>query len=1246
MHRSSLVLVLLILCSLATATLYSYTGPSVDRVDLGNGVYREDYVTENYSLLYVPLSFMSSQVYSYDRDLTPSDPGEGVGVTVYCPTDQVYMAILYVPENWLTGNRYKLIVSIGYPTHPQGDVWVQKTAGDLSFNGGSWSVSNTEPTTLWMGHVGVWLQNIMLSTSTGEVVDTAGLYVHVKSASEFTYSGGSHDDADFCPCSGYEKWDPSRYRMVSVRDVGGDMWLQEIDGVWYIVVKGDLMGSSQPSQPSQNTGLESKGLWVWGSTIRGYEEEFLNWAIQHGFTDIYVLIKGVSGVVKYDVLNKTVTLKYSNNLNVRIWAWLVGFHDQSHSSPSWDYLVGDWVAPDDLDYRNYIIGIIWNALDPSRGYVDYVPDGVMLDDTFQWPSHSYGGTTEYRVSTITSFVEEVRNVVDNTSTTYSKEVLLGFAPHPEIDWYDESNGWRWAAYEYGQDFGELSKYCDVLVPETYRYGFYSEPVSWITDVVNAVYSEIDSEQPGRSGIVKVYPALVLYYSDTDPTPIDSSSLEEDISAALNATTGFSVFRYAVNSANPGNSLDTYDLPTSDQLTMLDQYQPGSGEGGGNGGSPPPTTGSPWDNTVYGDLRDKAMYHQQPTWYNDGGFSSGEYKGWCGVASLYIALHTLAPDLPARLKAKYPSWSDPSFGRELIEADPYIYDSGSTYAVEALMVYEGIGYDSGTSGYGYSELDDIIEWLNSLDIGITFEYQYVPLSEMRNYLQEGWVAVMNVNTGHYVAVVAYTADNPDDSTKRYYWILDPWPTSYIGPGSTWDPATEDPDGDGYPEFNVTLTWDWRSLIWSRQPHGTTSYYQGIYVMTGHGVNEVFRDQRGDSTLLMVRATYYDSAGKYVLVQLPDQQPSSSTDGEYVVRLLKMVNGYIYSGVPGIVVKEATTLNIIDPVSGTQSSITVNPGSIIMYNVSAKYMVEAAQATFNYGSGCIFEVDPYSSYSSYNVIKIGRARIFIYTGSGTIYDKVVSVVDWFRFTYDAVDDPSKLERLNIPRFRYSLVLMPGGSATEIASGIGQDYLGQIAEFIANGGGYIGICAGSYLPVKGYNTETSWLEIVNATVVAQNPGEGIVTIEFTGDGPVAYGFQGEIEMAYYNGPPLSLGGLESTTTGLPAPLPAGVAEFTSGPNSVLTGKPAILAASYGSGRIVLFSPHPEHDYYSSQGDLPLGKYIWRLLWNAIVYTTGEEAVVEVNVPQPIPEPSHWNVVVIAGISIAILVLVVVRRRRIYKQ
>ncbi|NPA75482.1 MAG: hypothetical protein GXO25_05320 [Euryarchaeota archaeon] len=1102
----------------------------------------------------------------------------------------------------------------------------------------------------------------------------------------------------------------------------------------------------------------SKGIWVWGSTIRGKESEFMQWVIQHNYTDVFVLIKGVSGTVKYDVLSTLLNLTHEYSYSQRIWAWVVGFHDESHANSSWDYLVGDWISPADTGYRSYLASIVRKAIDPSLGYVSYVPYGVMLDDTFQWPSHDYGSNVSYRVATIMDTVAEIKSEIDTVENSTHTIIHLGFAPHPETSYYssDGSGGYyTYSAYEYGQDFGSLATLCDYLAPETYRYGFYDEPSSWIAQVVNDIRNEIQQEHPAIVNDVKIYPALILYNSDTDPTPIYASDLQSDISSALNATDGFNVFRYASASVNPGNGEDAYDYPTTAQESVLDNYVPeqenislataldspliwhtggnatwfgesnisyfggsaaqsgtiGDGEstylyttvtGPGNisfvwkvsselnhdflsfyiddtkiksisgnvsweeetyqidagthtlkwvyakdsSGSAGLDAGwvdyvrwvraqnssGAWNNTEFGDNRDIAIYHQQPTSYNDPAFSSGEYKGWCGVASSYIVLHSLDHDLPARLKTKYPNWVDPEFSRGLIEADPYIYHYGSTYAVESLMVNEGIGYDSGTAGYGYSDLTKIYTWLNSLNIGVKFEYKYVPLSEMKYYLQDGWMGVMNVQTGHYVAVVDYTYDNASDPTKEYFWILDPWPTSYIGPssGTIWNPTTPDPDGDGKDEFNVNLTWTFRRLIWSRQPNGTTSYYQGIYVMTGEGVDKVFRDQNGNGTLIMLHATFYDSSDKYVLFKTPTSIPTDPTVQNDSVRLLKMVNGYLYSRVPGVLTEDNATMRVMNPENGTWSTITVPRGSVILKGVSPYYAYMAAKYTFGYASE-IYEVDINNLSSTVHVLKMKAPRILLYTGTGTIYQKIYDSLIWMRFHVDAYSDPTTLDRLLDPSFRYSIIFMPGGSATDIANGIGETRLREIAQFVANGGGYIGVCAGSYLPIKGYNNATSWLEMVNASVNDTNPGEGEVTIKVVNaNDPVLYGFNGQFTMMYYNGPPLIPGGLSTSTLNLPTPYPTTLATFVSGVSPVLAGRTAILHTTYGSGKIVLFSPHPEHD------EVFPGRYLWRLFWNAIYTTSSENAVIG-QVPV-VPEFPDYEILVVL---LPLLVVIVQRFR-----
>ncbi len=1032
-----------------------------------------------------------------------------------------------------------------------------------------------------------------------------------------------------------------------------------------------LVRSSEPR--SLAIAVDMKGIWVWGSTIRGHEQEFWNWVKQHNFSDIFVLIKGVTGGVcnpKYDVLNALLTLKHSENLNVRIWAWVVGFEDLEATDDDgycdyddeWPFGDSDkWVRPDDQSYVEALINVILNAIDPERGYVNYVPDGVVLDDSFRFPGHYF--TTKYQVETIYNVTAKIVQAVEQVEQKYGVEIPVVFASMPETDACPDDGTWSDTscnAYYYGQDVGYLAKVVDMIFPETYT-SVYGKPSSWVAEVVNDIKADIQNDAPDRASMVKVYPVLILYYSDDNPSPRPASDLQSDIDYALQASSGFSVFRYASANSNPGAGSDTYDLPTSDQLTVLDQYVPSTGTvtttTTTTATTTTPSTGSqdPWNRTEFGDNRDIAIAHQQPvgtgysSYGNDPDVST--YKGWCGIASLYMILHSFVPDLPARLKAKYPSWTDPEFGRDFPEADPYIYHYLSTYAIERLLLYIGGLEDRGEGGYAWSEITQIIDNLNNLGIGVQFEYQYVPLAQMREYLQKGWMAHMNVLTGHYVVVVAYTYDDPNDSTKRYYWILDPWPSSYIGPGNRWDTNVEDPDGDGLPEFNVTLTWIWRKIIWSRQPKGTAVYgsYLMAYVMTGHGVNEVYRDQRGDGTVLMIHLVTNEDANKYVVVILPQTPPDTDAERMCIVRLLKMINGYIYSGVPAVMLLENVTLTITDPETGQSTVATIPAGSVILKGVSPYYARKAAEAAFSdtYGGSYVayhvYEVNPFSSDQNYRVLKMYRIRLMVYTGTGTIYDTILQRIKWFRFNFETFADANAstmTSRLLDSSFRYRLVFMPGGSATEIANTLGSGNLTRIAQFVANGGAYVGICAGSYLPVKGYNDATSMLEIVNATVAYLNPGEGIVTIEINASHPVTWGFKGQIQMAYYNGPPLVLGGLASDTLGIGAPYPSGLAKFVDGPNAVLIDKVAMLATTYGKGRVVLFSPHPEHDYYSTPGDLPLGAYLWRFMWNAIWWSTGEEAEVVV-VPPPVPEPSQYVLLVVIAVVMLFVGLYIVRKR-----
>ncbi len=155
---------------------------------------------------------------------------------------------------------------------------------------------------------------------------------------------------------------------------------------------------------------------------------------------------------------------------------------------------------------------------------------------------------------------------------------------------------------------------------------------------------------------------------------------------------------------------------------------------------------------------------------------------------------------------------------------------------------------------------------------------------------------------------------------------------------------------------------------------------------------------------------------------------------------------------------------------------------------------------------------------------------------------------------------------------VVVFPGGSGSKQAEGIGEEGREIVREFVRNGGGYIGICAGCYLACEGF----SWsLKILDAKTKSKKWKRGVKTLElgFTTDGAKLLGVPGETApVKYANGPVMEPAGspeLSDYTT--LAVFNDEVAENDT-PPGIQVGTPAILSGTFGKGRVVGISPHPE--------------------------------------------------------------------------
>ncbi len=169
--------------------------------------------------------------------------------------------------------------------------------------------------------------------------------------------------------------------------------------------------------------------------------------------------------------------------------------------------------------------------------------------------------------------------------------------------------------------------------------------------------------------------------------------------------------------------------------------------------------------------------------------------------------------------------------------------------------------------------------------------------------------------------------------------------------------------------------------------------------------------------------------------------------------------------------------------------------------------------------------------------------------------------------------------------SLLIVPGGYTARYVDALGEEGFKRIREFVAEGGGYIGICAGAYIAaqrveVPGHPSGLRIIEIKNE----REAGRGLRTIIVARpEHPVVKGYKGKVDIWYQNGPMMEAGeGVETLAV-------------------YEEGAAAIVCSTYGQGRVVIFSPHPEG---SLEGGVdPEKAETLKLLENAIEFASQSE-------------------------------------------
>lgn len=215
------------------------------------------------------------------------------------------------------------------------------------------------------------------------------------------------------------------------------------------------------------------------------------------------------------------------------------------------------------------------------------------------------------------------------------------------------------------------------------------------------------------------------------------------------------------------------------------------------------------------------------------------------------------------------------------------------------------------------------------------------------------------------------------------------------------------------------------------------------------------------------------------------------------------------------------------------------------------------------------------------EMGR-QVCVYAGSGAVLARdLEAALDRLAIPYAGVNE---FDVRGGGLGSCSLLIVPGGYTKRCAIGLGEEGFERIREFVAGGGGYIGICMGAYIAprtveVPRHPPGLGIIKIQNR----REAGRGIKTIEIAKpDHPVVKGYQGEVRIWYQNGPMIEAGeGVET------------LAVYEG-------GSAAVVCSVYGKGRVILFSPHPEGSLEGGVDPQRIGTL--KLLENAISFAKSE--------------------------------------------
>jgi len=161
------------------------------------------------------------------------------------------------------------------------------------------------------------------------------------------------------------------------------------------------------------------------------------------------------------------------------------------------------------------------------------------------------------------------------------------------------------------------------------------------------------------------------------------------------------------------------------------------------------------------------------------------------------------------------------------------------------------------------------------------------------------------------------------------------------------------------------------------------------------------------------------------------------------------------------------------------------------------------------------------------------------------------------------------------RADVLVMPGGSSVTESETLGSAGGECIRQFVKRGGGYIGTCAGCFLVSESSESHPNMLNLIPYTSDAPE-GRADMHIRFNARSAELTGVKAGVRTLRFAAGPVMVPSapVEGANFEVLATYDSDVNPCGEPPREPFVGKAAVVAGTYGKGRVFASAVHPEHD------------------------------------------------------------------------